>query len=928
VDLPIRSTANQPTDYPLLNTDEQAATHIRSKVNQRSFKNAFVLWPFCAKIGAMIKYTYRALLLLSSFILCSVRLWAGGGGLNVVVVVNQNSTNSVQLGNYYCERRQIPPQNVLRVNWTGSNIQWTKSEFETVLLNPLLAMLSARQLTNQIDYVLLSMDLPYRVVHTGSVTESGNNSTTSALFYGFKPDFSVPSFGLPSCNLPAASSNSYAGSEAVFRATPLGAINSNSFLVSMLTSSNLAAAKLVIDRAVTSDSSMPTQPVFLGHSDDRLRNIRYWLFDDAIFNARLRGNYAIQATNVNHPNSLGSIAGYESGIQWGTVGSGIFLPGAMADNITSFSGQIFEQPNNPEGHLTALAFLNAGAAGSYGTIVEPCAWLQKFPSPQNYFYQARGFTLAECYYQSVTNPYQGLLLGEPLAAPYALRPSAAWNNLPLNAVLSGTTNLSLNLAAADPRLPVQQVDLFVDGTLSATLTNIPPRANNVLSVTINGHTMTYIVLANDSINSIATGLVAMLNLAANINVTKVRAFARGDRIELRSLDSTKGGSQVAMQVNSATGAASALTTFISASSPNFLDTAAHGIRSYVITNIPSLGEYLQLIATKTNGQTVSVSVTNTSNGATLADFARSLFSAVNSTPALQGPDGLVIEDVNMHEDPPYAQFIYGLDDHSGEFNVRARAAGWAEAQIAVRITGSAAFGIQPSGTNRLDESVGDLQPRNHLYITAGVTNMPLSFAWNTTAHSDGFHELSAVVYEGSHVRTQRKVSQSVKIQNHGLSANFTTLVGNTNSALEGTLQFSVVANNNISKIELFSTGGALSNVTGLSSATFSVAGTNLGLGLHPFYAIVTAPGGAQYRTETKWVRLVGADTPFALSITAPPATLSWPAVPGRQYEILSATNPADAFQLRDSITASNGSGFWIEPQVAAPQRFYRIRTSD
>src|ERR1039457_2593052 len=44
----------------------------------------------------------------------SARLWAGGSGLNIVVVVNQHSTNSVQLGNYYCEQRQVPPQNVLK----------------------------------------------------------------------------------------------------------------------------------------------------------------------------------------------------------------------------------------------------------------------------------------------------------------------------------------------------------------------------------------------------------------------------------------------------------------------------------------------------------------------------------------------------------------------------------------------------------------------------------------------------------------------------------------------------------------------------------------------------------------------------------------------------------------------------------------------
>ncbi len=36
---------------------------------------------------------------------------------------------------------------------------------------------------------------------------------------------------------------------------------------------------------------------------------------------------------------------------------------------------------------------------------------RKFPDPVDYFYQARGFTLAEAYYQSLLNPFEGLFLG-------------------------------------------------------------------------------------------------------------------------------------------------------------------------------------------------------------------------------------------------------------------------------------------------------------------------------------------------------------------------------------------------------------------------------------------------------------------------------------------------------------------------------------
>src|SRR5664280_2849657 len=153
----------------------------------------------------------------------TVGLFAGGSGLNVVVVVNQNSTNSVQLGNYYCEKRGVPPQNLLRItNWTGGNVEWTTSDFTNSLVNPLLSMLSSRGLTNQIDYVVLSMDFPYRVVQSGA--QSGKNSTTAALFYGFKPD----DLG-NSCSLPTASSNSYAASEGIFRQTQTNSAGSNSW---------------------------------------------------------------------------------------------------------------------------------------------------------------------------------------------------------------------------------------------------------------------------------------------------------------------------------------------------------------------------------------------------------------------------------------------------------------------------------------------------------------------------------------------------------------------------------------------------------------------------------------------------------------------------------------------------------------------------
>jgi uncharacterized protein (TIGR03790 family) len=856
---------------------------------------------------------------LASFLLfCAfaARLWAGGSGLNVVVVVNQISTNSVQLGNYYCEKRQVPPQNLLRTSWRGGNVAWQKSDFQAVILNPLLAMLSTRQLTNQIDYVLLCMDFPYRVENGGSLTTSGTNSTTSALFYGFKTDY-PPQANPVTCSVPDASFNSYAGSERIFRSIAPGTSKSN-FLAVMLTASNLVSAKQVIDRAVAGDGTFPTQTAYLAKSSDVFRNLRYSLFDNAVFNARLRGNCSVQRIGADPSYSLGTVLGLQSG--WGNpyvIGSTSFVPGALADNFTSWGGTLFES----SGQLNILVLLDAGVAGCYGTVMEPCSYVSKFPSPQSYFYLARGFSMAECYYQSVTYPYQGLLMGDPLAAPFALHPSGAWSGLPANALLSGTTNLSLQINAADAEHPVQQVDLFVDGVFAQTLTNIPPQPSNVFYVTLNGYPTNYTVPATATIGSVVASLTLCLNQAAYTTATKVQAYAYGDRIELRALDRTTTGSQVTISVSNSVGAASGLTSFLAVSAGTFLDTIAYGIRGYTNSgSAPQIGDYLQLTITKTNGAVVSVAITNTSSGTTLADFTQGLVNMVNTNAALQGDDGVVVED-----------FI-GLNPLTGllnpQFNLRARSEGWDAAQLQANLVGSSKFAIQPPGTQRLDQNLPDLQPREHLYLTAGVTNLPLTFAFNTTTQADGYHELTAVAYEGSHVRTQTRLAQTVRIQNTSLAAAFTTLLGDTNTALEAILQFSVVPNtNNISKIELFSTGGSRATVLNQSNAVFSVAGASLGLGLHPFYAIVTANDGRQYHTETKWIRLVGADSPFPVSLAAPPPKLAWPAAAGRSYDILSTTSLGAAFQASASMTPSNSAAQWTDTNAAVPPRFYRVRTS-
>ena len=828
----------------------------------------------------------------------ALRAWAGDSGLNVIVVVNQNSSNSVQLGNDYCEWRGVPPQNVFRMTgWTGGAISWLECDFESDLLNPLLAMISSRGLTNQAEIVLLSMDIPYRVVSGDSL-----NGTTSALFYGFKTNTAPPPIppGLPdTCSLPDESTNSYAYSELPFALAQPETASTNAFLAVMLTDTNLAQAQSTLARGAASDGSIPAQTVYLEKTSDSTRNVRFMLFDNAIQECRARGDNMVTRTNSDSTAFTGAL-GLDTGLANLSLPTNAFVPGAVADSLTSYGGAIFESSS---GQTPLLAFLEAGASGSYGTVYEPCAYTYKFPNPMVYFYQNRGFCLAEAYYQSLRNPFEGLIVGEPLSAPFARPGSATWNAPAEGSVLSGLSTFNLSFSAADANLPLAQVDLFVDGGFVETVTNLPPSAGNVLSVTIGGVTTNYTVANGDSLGSAALGLASALT--AQEHATGVQAEAVGDRLVLRSQIVATPGSQISVQAGAAIGSAPALTSFVTAAQPTFLDSTAYGYHVVQAGNNPGVGDWLQMTFIKTNGAQVTVAVTNSQTNGSISLLLQALMNQINANAALQSADGANASDL--------------VEQNNGFYSclVNAASPGWPAAQIQTVFTGSTNLEATPGGTNALDDNVSDLQPRSHVYLSAGAASLPVQFTMDTTRFADGFHDLTVVAYEGTSVRTQTRLEQRVQFRNTALSATFAALAADTN----GDVSFSIAANaTNIARIELFSTGGSVAVATSQAAVELAAPAATLGVGLHPFHAVVTDANGHQYQTPTVWEQVPA----LQLSVIGPPQALSWPAIAGRQYTVLAATNLAGAFQAVGAVLATNAQAQWTLPAPPAGAVFYQV----
>ena len=73
-------------------------------------------------------------------------------------------------------------------------------------------------------------------------------------------------------------------------------------------------------------------------------------------------------------------------------------------------------PPRPLIGLHRLRWLEAGATGSFGTVVEPCNATGKFPEVGLLMHRyLGGETLLEAYWKSVAMPGQGIFIGDPLA---------------------------------------------------------------------------------------------------------------------------------------------------------------------------------------------------------------------------------------------------------------------------------------------------------------------------------------------------------------------------------------------------------------------------------------------------------------------------------------------------------------------------------
>jgi uncharacterized protein (TIGR03790 family) len=346
-------------------------------------------------------------------------LLSGQKSEQVLVVVNQASSISRSIGDYYVERRHIPLANICRLN-VKPDEEISRADFDDKIVRPIAALLRGQRLEDQILYIVTTSGVPLKIQgNSGSqIAEGASVDSELTLLYG---DLR----GRPHI-LPSGIHNPFFNkTDAQFRHPDFPI-----YLVTRLTGYDFVDVKGSIDRALAA-RNRGWFVIDLKASDSTPGNA--WLRDAA--RALPKDRLILDETGKVLYNQR-DVIGYASwgsndpdrkqrhlGFQW--------LPGAIMTEFVSTNGRTFTRPpdswnlgswsdsknwfvGSPQS-LTA-DYVHDGVTGASGHVYEP--FLQFTPRPDillpAYY---RGRNLAESYYLAIPAlSWMNIVVGDPLCS--------------------------------------------------------------------------------------------------------------------------------------------------------------------------------------------------------------------------------------------------------------------------------------------------------------------------------------------------------------------------------------------------------------------------------------------------------------------------------------------------------------------------------
>ena len=319
---------------------------------------------------------------------------------NILVIINDNSKDSIEVGDYYVEKRNIPAKNILHVKCVTEEAFPDWSAFADNFHAPILEYLKKEENRTRIDYIVLTKGIPIGMRSFQSV-----DSLIASIF--------LLEQGLPK------KPNPFFDSEERFSSKKFGF-----YLVTRLDGYDVSQAKRLVDLSL---EAKPRKGWFLFDQDPTRHATSYDVMNRAMetaHNALSKGGFLSYLNGEDDfVSSQKELMGYFS---WGSndrhfnssiYKSNKFAPGAIAETAVSTSGRTFHRTT--EGQSLIADLIESGVTGVKGYFAEPglagIAW-----PPILFDRYTCGWNLAESFYAaSRFLVWKDIVIGDPLCAPYA-----------------------------------------------------------------------------------------------------------------------------------------------------------------------------------------------------------------------------------------------------------------------------------------------------------------------------------------------------------------------------------------------------------------------------------------------------------------------------------------------------------------------------
>ncbi len=392
---------------------------------------------------------------------------------SVVVIANAGVPESVALAERYASARDVPANRVCLLELPEVE-DLTLEDYGTLFLEPLRACLDAGGVRDRIEAAVLIRGVPLRV---SVPVSSGNEVVSLAAALGLWE--STLSDGTPMLGQEPGMSASCGDGITCYAARWRNAYRGDAFdpgwsveasgamhrplLVTMLHGRSYADAEHLLDSALEAEASGPGDAELLFmEGADPARGAQDP--QNALVIAELTSRGLSASSVPFDANLTGRTLGafFTGTASLGeTIEGNTYLPGSIVDNLTSFGAVPGNFRETGESQVSIARWVAMGVAGVHGTVAEPLN--NCFPHRRLILAYVDGATLAEAYHSQMPFVYwRNLVLGDPMAAPYAQRPEVTITGVADGARLGGATRVEVS--ATDPgERGIESIVLYLDG---------------------------------------------------------------------------------------------------------------------------------------------------------------------------------------------------------------------------------------------------------------------------------------------------------------------------------------------------------------------------------------------------------------------------------------------------------------------------------